>query len=446
MNAIRLSRRTVLRGLGTAMALPWLEAMAPSTVRAAARAAAGSTPKRLAFLYVPNGVRMEAWTPKFIGDDYELPPILAPLASLRNDVTVLTGLAQDNAHAKGDGGGDHARSLASFLTGTHPYKTDGANLKAGVSVDQLAAQKIGQTTRFASLEMGCDRGAQSGACDTGYSCAYSSNISWRSESTPVAKEINPRLVFERLFASDAGGAAGRRNRYRASILDFVAEDARQLQTRLGSGDRRKLDEYFTGVREIERRIAGAALPNPDVPDDFARPTGVPKDYAEHISLMLDLMVLAFQGDVTRISTFMYANEGSNRSYPFIGVPEGHHDISHHGRDPVKNAKIQAINTFHVAQLARFLSKLKAIPEGNSTVLDNSMIVYGSGIGDGDRHNHNDLPVLLAGGSNLSIRPGRHVVYPKNTPMNNLYLSMLQRVGVEADRLGDSTGHLGGLDG
>ncbi|MHC5539390.1 DUF1552 domain-containing protein, partial [Singulisphaera rosea] len=402
-------------------------------------------PLRLAFCYVPNGVHMQDWTPKTDGASFEFPHILEPLAKVKEKLLVLTGLAQENADAKGDGGGDHARSLATFLTGCHPLKTDGANIRAGVSVDQVAAMKIGRQTRFASLELGCDRGAQSGSCDTGYSCAYSSNISWRSESTPMAKEVNPRLVFDRLFASRLGGqdasARARRELYRKSILDYVAEDASTLKSRLGIGDKRKVEEYLTGVREVELRLAKAETTGDVGLPDFPKPQGVPKDYREHVRLMFDMLALAFQGDLTRVGTFMYANEGSTKSYPFIGVPEGHHDLSHHGNDPEKHEKIKKINRFHIEQFAYFLEKLDSMREGEESLLDRSMIVYGSGIGDGNRHNHDDLPVLLAGKANGTIKTSRHLKFNQSTPLNNLYLSMLDRVGTTLDRLGDSTGHL-----
>jgi hypothetical protein len=438
-----LSRRTVLRGLGTAIALPWLEAMAPAAP-AVARGSA-KPPLRMAFLYVPNGVHMADWTPKEVGTSFTLPHILEPLAPVKDELLVLTGLAQRNAEALGDGGGDHARSLATFLTGCHPQKTDGANIRAGISVDQVAATKLGAKTRFGSLELGCDRGAQSGNCDSGYSCAYSSNISWRTESTPMAKEVNPRLVFDRLFAGQIAGetAAARAKRalYRRSILDFVAEDAATLKARLGVADQRKVEEYLAAVRELELRLGRAEESSlADLPKT-AKPQGVPKDYEQHIRLIYDLMVLAFQGDVTRISTFMYANEGSNKSYEFLSVPEGHHDLSHHGNDAKKHEKIKKINRFHITQLAYFLGKLKATREGEGTLLDHAMIVYGSGISDGDRHNHDDLPILLAGKGSGTIRSGRHVKLDKSTPLNNLYLAMLDRMGAPVDRLGDSTGRL-----
>lgn len=450
-----ISRRTMLRGLGTTMALPWLEAMAPAADLAAkatglAGGAPAAAPLRMAFFYVPNGVRMSAWKPEAEGTGVALPEILKPLEGFRDHLTVMTGLTQDGGRAHGDGPGDHARSMASFLTGRHPLKTNGFNLKAGISVDQVAAKVVGRATRFPSLELGIDRGALAGSCDSGYSCAYSANISWRSESTPMAKETNPQLVFERLFADQLSGlspeAKAIREKRRRSVLDFVAEDARQLRNQLGRIDRSKVDEYLNSVRELELRIARAEK---EVDLDLRgvpRPNGIPQDNREHIRLMFDVLALAFQTDVTRISTFTFANEGSTKSYKFIGVPEGHHDLSHHGRDPEKLEKLQKINTYHIEQFAYFLDKLKNSPEGESNVLDNSMIVYGSGLSDGDRHNHDDLPVLLLGKGGGAFRGDRHIVYPKNTPLNNLYLSMLGRVGVDSPTLGDGTGPLAGLEG
>jgi hypothetical protein len=439
----RLSRRTVLKGLGTAVALPLLEAMTPSVLLA--KTAQKKPPLRMAFLTIPNGAHMPAWTPDALGKDFALSPILEPLAPFKNDLLVLTGLAQDKARAHGDGGGDHARAAATFLTGTHPRKTHGANIKAGVSVDQIAAQKIGSRTRFASLELGCDKGMQAGSCDTGYSCAYSSNISWRSESTPMAKEINPRLVFERLFGDGDEQARGensdKRRRYQRSILDFVLQDAAQLKAKLGITDQRKLDEYLTSVRDLEVRVGHAEASASEQTPAYEKPDGIPKDYKEHLRLMSDLIVLAFQGDLTRITTFMLANEGSNRSYPFIEVPEGHHDLSHHGGNKDKQAKIRKINLFHMTQLAYLLEKLKNINEGGSSLLDNCLILYGSGISDGNRHNHDDLPILLIGKGGGTVTTGRHVRYPKETPLNNLFLSMLDRVESPVDHLGDSTGRL-----
>jgi Protein of unknown function (DUF1552) len=442
-NSWQISRRTVLRGLGTAIALPWLDAMTLAPTLADERRK--QAPRRMAFIYVPNGMHMSDWTPAAEGTDFELPYITEPLANVKDQLLFLSGLAQDHARAHGDGPGDHARALASFLTGAQARKTHGADINVGVSVDQVAAGKVGQQTRFPSLELGCDRGAQAGNCDSGYSCAYSSNISWRTASAPQAKEIDPKLAFERLFTGGTDDdARTRRQRHRKSVLDFVREDARDLKAALGVKDQRKLDEYLNSVRELERRIevAGNEAESPE--PDYPKPDGIPKDYAQHIRLMYDLLALAFEGDVTRVGTFVVANEGSNRSYAFIDVPDGHHDLSHHGGDKEKQRKIREINRFHATHLAYFLEKLQGISEGERSLLDNSMIVYGSGIGDGNAHNHDNLPILLAGRGGDTIHSGRHVRYEKETPLNNLYLSMLDRIDSSVDTLGDAAGRLNSL--
>ena len=380
----------------------------------------------------------------------ELPATLEPLANLKSSISVLSGLTQQNAFALGDGPGDHARSTAAWLTGVHPKKTAGADIRNGISADQVAAQKIGQLTRFPSLEIGCERGAQAGDCDSGYSCAYSSSISWRSESTPVAKEVNPRLVFERFFGS--GDAAvqdlQKRDRYRKTILDSILDDAAKLNGQLGNRDRQKMDEYFTAIREIEERLARAEKENPVafLPDS-KRPSSVPKDYGEHIRLLGDMMILAFQADLTRVCTFMFANDGSNRPYPMIGISEGHHDISHHGRDAVKLQKKQQIDRFHIEQLAYVLEKMQSIKEGEGTLLDHSMIVYGAGISDGDRHNHDDLPMIVAGRDGGVLSPGRSIRAAPGTPMCNLFTTMLRAAGADDAAqagFGDSTGELSGV--
>ena len=445
----QLPRRTFLRGLGTAVALPLLDAMLPSSALAAP-ARKKVYPTRMAFVYVPNGAHMQDWTPAAQGAGFELPAILKPLDGVRDQLLVLTGLTADKARPNGDGPGDHARALAAILTGCQPKKTNGADINVGISVDQYAALHVGKHTRFASLELGIDRGAQAGNCDSGYSCAYSSNISWRSENTPMAKEIDPRLVFERLFNNgvrrEMDENQARRERYRKSILDFVLEDASALKGSLGATDQMKLDEYLTGIREIEKRLAFSQTHSADAVAGVRKPDGTPSDYAEHIRLMADMLVLAFQADLTRISTFMLANEGSNRSYAFMGVPEGHHDLSHHGGDPEKHAKIRQINTFHMTQFAYMAEKMRSIKEGDGTLLDHAMIAYCSGIGDGNRHNHDDLPVLLLGKGSGTLKTGRHLAYPSNTPVNNLWLSMLQRMNVPCEKLGDSTGRLDQLSG
>jgi hypothetical protein len=440
-----LNRRVFLQGAGALMGLPLLEAFAP---RIAFGAGPASGPMRTAFIFFPNGAIMPDWKPEAEGRDYVLPATLQDLAPVRDKFNVLSGLAQDNAKAKGDGPGDHARSAATFLTGEHPTKTAGADIKAGVSVDQVAAQRIGQATRLPSLEIGTEGGRNAGQCDSGYSCAYSSNISWKTPSQPMAKEINPRLVFERLFGKPGEEKERRRREfYRQSILDAVAGDAQKLQPKLGATDRRKLEEYFTSVREIEQRIERSQAETARIPiPEMDLPRGVPKDLDEHMRLMYDLLALAFQTDTTRIATFMVANEGSNRSYPMVGVNDGHHHLSHHQNKQELVDQIKKIDKFLVSHFARFLQKLDGLKEGDGTLLDHSMIVYGSAIGDGNRHNHNDLPILLAGNANGSIATGRHLVYPKDTPLNNLFLSMLDRMEAGVESLGDSNGRLTGLDG
>jgi hypothetical protein len=447
VKSLHLSRRAVLKGMGALVALPWLEAMMPRTLLGASSPVAA--PRRMAFMYVPNGIDMANWTPAAEGALTALPATLRPLVPFQKDLLVLSGLTLNTARPNGDGPGDHARAMASFLTGRQARKTHGADIRLGISVDQLAAQKIGHLTRFASLEIGCEGGKSSGNCDSGYSCAYSANLAWRTESSPVAKEVNPRQVFERLFSapSKSDDKAARRERYKQSILDFVGEDARQLKSRLGGTDQRKLDEYLTGVREIEQRLDRVEKTvDLAAPAGAARPTGVPKDYREHLRLMADMLVLAFQTDLTRVATFVFANDGSNRSYRDYGVSEGHHDMSHHGGSKDKKAKVQKINQFHIEQMAYLLGKLKSIKEGNATLLDNCMLVYGSGISDGNRHNHNELPILVAGSGGGTLKTGRHIRYAKETPLMNLYLNMLDRMDIHVDSFGDSKGRLASLEG
>ena len=444
MKAPLLSRRTLLRGIGTAVALPWLEAMGRLSAYAA-DTPGRKAPNRLAFLYVPNGKDMPNWTPRAEGRLTELPPILAALAPVKDDLLVLTGLAADKARPYGDGGGDHARAMAAFLTGVHPHKTDGADIRAGTSVDQIAAQRIGELTRLRSLEIGGEAGSMAGNCDSGYSCVYSSTVSWKSSTQPLPKEINPKLVFERLFGQPGGPERARRDLARRSVLDFIRDDSQSLVAKMGSGDRQKLDEYFTSIREIELRMERAAkLPAVNAPAGVTAPAGLPDSYAEHLRLLCDMLVLAFQADVTRVCTFVFANESSNRSYPELRVNEGHHELSHHGRDPEKIRKVRAINEFHVAQLAYLLKRLKGIREGDGTLLDNCMIAYGSGNSDGDRHNHDDLPILLAGRGGGTIATGRHVRFANETPVTNLWTSLLERMDVRVPLVGDSTGTLAAL--
>lgn len=446
----QVSRRAVLRGIGAAVALPWLDSAARAAGTVGSLAAPVEVPPtRMAYIFVPNGVHLDRWTPTREGTDFEMPPILEPLNSLREDLLVISGLTHDKGRANGDGAGDHARSASVFLTGSQPVKTNGADIRSGISVDQVAARAIGKNTRLPSLELAIDQGRNSGNCDSGYSCAYSFNISWAGESTPMSKETSPRQVFDRLFAggssSEVARQTERRNRRRKSILDFVLSESRSLQHRLGARDRMKVDEYFQSVRELERRVARAEDPRNHT--EVAEPEGLDLGergrlpWEDHVRLMSDLQVLAFQTDVTRISTFMFANAGSNRNYRQIGVSDGHHELSHHGRNPEKLEKIERINTFHIQQLAYFLERLKAIPEGEGTLLDHSMIVYGSGLSDGNAHNNENLPVLLAGRGGGTVDTGRHVRVPEETPMCNLFLSMLERMGVEQPHFGDSTGTL-----
>ena len=441
-----ISRRGVLRGLGAAISLPWLESLATRTAVGAPAVAAA--PLRLGFMFVPNGMNMELWTPKQEGADYELTPTLQPLADLKQKMLVLSGLTHDKARANGDGPGDHARSASTFLTGCQAFKTGGANIRVGVSVDQLAAKKIGSATRLPSLELGIEPNRMAGDCDSGYACAYSSSISWKSATTPVAKEIHPRALFERLFGDEAElspAAREMRKKRRLSVLDFVSEDVRKLQPRLSGSDARKLDEYFTSVREIELQISRFEQKNANVKRP-EKPDGTPEDYETHLRLMFELLAAAYQSDVTRISTFMLANEGSNLSYRTVGVTDGHHELSHHNRKAEKLEHIGRINLLHTKYFAEFLKKLDSMPEGDGTILDHSLFVYGSAIGDGDAHNHDDLPILLVGGGNGTIKPGRHIRYADETPAANLFLSLLDRAGVEAKSFGDSTGRLDQLQG
>ena len=445
----QISRRSALRGVGTALTLPLLDAMVPARALTAATSANSGLPKRMAFLFVPNGVNLEHWTPKQTGFAYDLPSILEPLRNVQNDVSVLSGLTHDKGRGNGDGPGDHARSASVFLTGAQPRKTSGGNIRSGVSVDQVAAQHLGEATKFASLELGCESGRNSGNCDSGYSCAYSHNISWASATSPVAKEIDPRAVFERLFGdgTKAGAqATTERAFYRKSLLDYVSDDAKRLQRNLGLRDQQKLDEYLTAVRSIERRIQVGETENKSDHERWGieKPDGIPEDFGEHVRLMADMRVLAFQSDLTRIATCMFGRAGSNRSYRQIDVPDGHHDLSHHGSNPETLEKIRKINHFHMQQFAYFLERLKSIPEGDGTLLDQCMIVYGSGLSDGNRHNNENLPVLLAGKGGGTILQGRHIRYQEETPMTNLFTSMLHRVGVDVPYLGDSTGNLPGL--
>jgi Protein of unknown function (DUF1552) len=435
-----LSRRTVLRGLGAAIALPVLDAMTPALAAPAAKKA----PLRLSFVYVPNGIVMKEWTPAAAGKEFELTRILQPLASFRQDLLVLSGLDARNGNALGDGPGDHARAAASFLTGVHCRKTMGADIQNGLSADQVAAQALGDRTRFASLELGCEDSRTVGDCDSGYSCAYTNSLSWRSPSTPMPPEVNPRLVFERLFGADAGldpKTRAQRRLYRRNILDLVREDTRRLMGTLGQADRRKMDEYLTGVREIEKRIQSTEKESYPLTPPVEQPGGIPPEFTEYVKLMYDLQVAAFQADLTRVATMMVGREGSVRVYPEIGVPDAHHPLTHHRGNPEWIEKVAKINRFHVELFGYFLGKLKSTSDGDGSLLDHAMIVYGSGLSDGNRHSHEELPILLAGRGGGSLQPGRHLLYPQGTCVTNLYLALLDRMGVHPRSIGDSTGEI-----
>ena len=440
-----VSRRGFLRSAGTFMALPMLESLG---FRAFAAEKAVTSPTRMAFLYIPNGVNMHQWMPKGVGAGYELSPTLQPLAGLKGDFSLLTNLAHDKAESNGDGAGDHARATATFLTGCQAKKTAGSDIRIGESVDQIAASALGQHTRLGSLELSTDGERTSGRCDSGYSCAYQFNLSWKTDSMPMAPEMDPRLVFERMFgmgsATGSPAEAEKRRRYQKSVLDFVMSDAKSLQRRISTADNRKLDEYFSSVRDIETRIEKAERMKVEMPDGVQVPTGIPKSSQEHIRLMFDLLLLAFQTDSTRVSTFLLAHDGSNRSFPEIGVPDAHHNISHHQNNPEKLAKIAKIDQFYMSQFAYFLQRMKDSQENGKSLLDSSMIVYGGGISDGNTHDHDRLPVILAGRGNGTLNPGGHIQLAEKTPMTNLYLAMLDRMGVKAERIGDSTGVLQGI--
>lgn len=436
-----LPRRTFLRGAGTIIALPMLESMVPAGIRSDATTV--SAPVRLAFVYVPNGIVMDDWTPKEFGKSFEFTRILKPLEPFRNDLFVFSGLDDHNGNALGDGPGDHARAGASFLTGTHCKKTAGADIQNGVSIDQIAAQKVGSATRLRSIELGCEDSRTVGNCDSGYSCAYTNSISWRTPTTPMPPEVNPRMAFERLFGtadlSLPPEVRARRARERKSILDLVRSDTQRLSNTLGATDKRKIDEYLSAIREIEGRIEKAERDNRGITPPIEKPAGIPIEFADYLRLMFDLLVVAFQSDLTRISTLMVGREGSMRVYPELGVPDPHHPLTHHRNNKEWIEKIAIINRFHIGLFAEFIGKLKATPDGNGTLLDHSMILYGSGLCDGNRHTHENLPLLLAGRGDGTLQPGRHIQYKKGTPLTNLYRTLLQHMGTDAETIGDSNG-------
>lgn len=449
---IQPTRRHFLKGLGLAVALPAMESLVPNSALAGQAAGRAVTPTgdplRSCFLYVPNGVNVANWFPEGAGHDYKLNATMKPLENLRSEFQVVSGLAHEHGFANGDGAGDHARAHATFLTGARPKKTAGADIQVGVSIDQEMAKHLGNETRFPSLELSCDGARKSGSCDSGYSCAYQFNLSWRTENTPMSAEANPRLVFERLFGRGQGEERQRsfdqRMAERRSVLDFVMGETQSLSKQLGRNDVHKLDEYLTGIREIEQRIETAERFR-DLPEiAMDTPPGVPKEYQDHIRIMFDMLALAFQTDSTRIASFMLAHDGSNRNFRDIGVSEGHHSLSHHQSKPEILEKIAKIDHFYVQQLAYFLEKLKNIKDpSGASVLDNSMIVYGSGLCDGNRHNHDNLPIIVAGKGGGVFQPGRHVQLEvkQRTPMANLFVSMMQHMGINDPDFGDSNGQL-----
>jgi hypothetical protein len=437
-----LSRRMVLKGLGAAIGLPFLDAMTPAFARAAT-----AGPVRLAWFYLPNGIDMRYWTPATEGPLGVLPSILTPFEPVKNELLVLSNLTTHWGRPLQDGAGDHGRALGSYMTGVKVLKTAGADLKLGISADQIAAQAIGNKTRLPSLEIGLEEARQAGNCDSGYSCAYTYNLSWKTETQPLPPISDPRGLFERLFGSDGAepaAARARRIAMRQSILDEVLGNTNRLKSVLGGADRRKVDEYLTSLREIEQQVDRAASDGLLIEPGIEKPFGVPVEFPDYFRLMSDMMILAFKADLTRISTMIVGREGSVRAYPEIGVADGHHPLTHHQGNMEMLAKVRQINELHAKLFAEFLIKLKNTPEGDSNLLDQSLICYGSGLSDGNGHTHDQLPTLLAGSGGGFVTPGRHIVYQRETPVTNLFMTMLDRVGVSPDQVGDSTGRLTGL--
>jgi hypothetical protein len=439
-----ISRRTVLRGIGTTIALPLLDAMVPALT------AAVNTPakavRRFGVVYHPNGVIYENWLPKGTGREFDLSPILAPLQPFRDQLVVVTGLSSHQAEALGDGGGDHSRASGTYLTGVHVRKSDSI-VENGVSLDQIVARAFEHETQLSSLQLTVDDNSLVGSCDVGYSCAYSSTLSWLTPTLPLMAENNPRVVFERLFgSSDSTDARVRAARLRQdrSILDSVTARVTQLQQKLGPTDTRKVNDYLESLRDVERRIQKAEEQSAKEGPDIDQPAGVPDGFERHVQLLYDLQLLAYQSDLTRVITFMYGREQTGRPYPQIGVPEPHHSLTHHQNDPVKMDKCTAIQKYHVRLLAGYLEKLRATADGDGSLLDHLILLYGAGISNSDRHTHGPLPTLVLGGGAGTITGGRHLVYPAATPLTNLQLTLLDKMGVPAEKLGDSTGQFAEL--
>jgi hypothetical protein len=434
-----LSRRTVLRGIGATIALPLLDSMIPALTAAAETPA--KAVRRLGVVYHPNGVIYDKWLPKGVGRDFEMSPTLMPLQAFRDQLVVVTGLYSDQAEALGDGGGDHSRASGTYLTGVHVRRSDSI-VGNGISMDQIAAKQFEKETQISSLQLTVDDASLVGSCDVGYSCAYSSTLSWLTPTLPLMAENNPRVVFERLFgASDSTDSRVRAARLRQdkSILDSVGDRMKALERRLGAGDNRKVNDYLASLRDVERRIQKAEEQIAREVPEVDRPAGVPDTFDGHVALLYDLQLLAFQSDLTRVTTFMYGREQNGRPYPQIGIPEPHHPITHHQDDPVKMEKCTTIQRYHLKLFADYLEKLRATPDGDGSLLDNTIILYGGGISNSDRHTHGPLPTLLLGGGAGMIKGGRHLVYPEHTPLTNLQLTLLNKVGVPAEKIGDSTG-------
>jgi hypothetical protein len=438
-----ISRRAVLRGAGATLALPMLDAMIPALAVAAPDSV---RPIRLSFIEVPNGIIMDKWTPRTEGANFEITPVLEPLAAHKNRMLVISGLDQHQAEAlANEVGGDHPRACTAWLTGAHARMTSGADLRAGISVDQVAAREFSKYTQLASLEVGLESAEVVGACESSYSCAYYNTISWRNETTPLPMENRPRPIFERLFG-DSGSTDPKvrmaRTQDNRSILDAVSEDAARLRGRLGRADRGKIDQYLEAVRDVERRIQLAETQGaPNLPQ-LGGPIGIPFAFSEYYRLMADLQVLAWQTDLTRVCTFQIGHEMSGRAYPEVGFGDAHHAVTHHQGDPEKISKTTQINIFHTKMLAYYLDKLRSTPDGEGTLLDHSMILYGSALSDGNLHLYTDLPLLLVAGARTGIHAGRHVRYRGGVPMTNLLLTMLDKARVpHVEKLGDSTGRL-----
>ncbi len=435
-----LPRRTFLRGVGATVALPFLDAMVP-----ALSARAPGTP-RFAAIYVGNGANMFDWTPPTEGTGFQFSPTLAPLEPYRNRTLVFTGLDNYPATDQGDTGGQHPRAAPAFMSSVHPKQTEGADVEAGTTLDQLIAARICRDSKLSSLEVSVDRNDVVGACDHGYACAYMNSLSWKTPTMPLPAETNPRFVFERLFGSgDTAEARAIRVQEDRSILDGLSREIAKLSGTLGGSDRDKLSEYLGAIRDVEQRISRAESTNRDF-DLPERPVGVPDTFREYAELMFDLQVLTFQADVTRVTTFMMARENVNRSYDEIGLPEAHHSMSHHGNNPEKMKEFSKLNTYHIETFAYYLDKLQAIPDGDGTLLDSTVVLYGKGMSDGNTHNNYSVPVVVVGGRQNGLVGNRHLVYPKGTPLANLSLSLLDKFGVSVEAFGDSTGELPLLSG